>query len=64
MELLRVEMKTMLFHDLQDGLNKTVVSAVDESGNAREGGEWCYGIRARVLGKRHRGNVLVNKGWH
>ena len=40
-ELLRVEMKTMLFDDLQNRLDKIVISAIDENGTAREGGEWC-----------------------
>ena len=62
-EPLWVEMKTMLFDDLQNCLDKIIISAIDESGNAREGGEWYYGVRLRVLGRSHRGNVLAYKCW-
>ena len=63
-ELLRVEMKTMLFDDLQNRLDKIVIYATDEKGTAREGGEWCYGVGLRVLEGSHRENVLACKCWY
>jgi hypothetical protein len=44
-ELCRAVTKTLLVAVLRDGLDKIVIPAMYEYVYAREGGEWCIGVR-------------------
>ena len=59
LELCRVEMKTMLFDGLQDGLDEIIVHAIYKYQNTREGGEWwCFDVRLWV-----RKDTIVEVSW-